>query len=75
MNNGAQMNDNDELTFIRIAAVTANVVRYLVGNKKQDEPSAHDGDRCSTGQRDNAENRSEIDQGLNTSAAKMDRLV
>lgn len=40
------MNDNEELSFISLAAVTANVVRYLGLNEHQDEQGKHDGDRA-----------------------------
>jgi hypothetical protein len=42
MARGTHDNDNEPLSFISLAAVTANVVRYLETDKQKDEQSKSD---------------------------------
>lgn len=42
MARGTHDNDNDELSFVSLAALTANVVRYLETDKQKNEPSDHE---------------------------------
>lgn len=65
VNNGGSMTNDDALTFIRLAAVTANVVRFLHSDKDQDGPGSHQGDRGDARQRDNGNNGGKVDQHLN----------
>jgi hypothetical protein len=57
-------NDNDELSFITLAAATANVVRYL----ENSQDHQRDGERQTPGQRSEKEkaddNREAVENGL-----------
>lgn len=57
-------NDNEPLSFITLAAATANVVRYLQTNKKQDEQSDPDADRGSADQQRKDREREYIEHRL-----------
>jgi hypothetical protein len=45
-------NDNEELSFVSLAASTANVVRWLEPHEKKDEESGRDTDRSSKSEKD-----------------------
>ena len=56
-------NDNDEFSFITLGAATLNVVRYLQGEKQQ-EDSERKAQQKSCDEADAEQQRKGIDQGL-----------
>lgn len=61
--------DDEELSFIHIAAATANVVRYLQTNKQQNECSEDDGKPGKTGEEKSSEHRAYVEKRLRDLAA------
>jgi hypothetical protein len=57
-------NDNELLTFISLAAATANVTRYLGLNKQKDEDACGDRDSRDAEEKKRHENREYIEHRL-----------
>lgn len=57
-------NDENELSFIRLAAATANIVRWLEANKQQAEHSKDQPDAGDRDEQNRKDHRCRVDQRL-----------
>jgi len=66
-------NDNDPLTFVHIAALTANVTRYLGLDEKPNEESKGDRNTPETDEQREADKRRYVEQRLRDTLVFEDR--
>ncbi len=68
-------NDNEELSFITLGAVTLNVVRYLQTDEKQNGESHDDTDRREADEKNNHDHREAVQQRLRDISAFERRYI
>jgi len=61
---GTHDNDNDEFSFVSLAALTANVTRYLQTDKQDDEHSERDPASSGADEKKRAEEREYVEHRL-----------